>query len=585
MTSQRLRTTEERAPRPRHHVPGHHDVRERLLADLPVAERRLRLNGTSTAILEGGEGPPIVLLHGPGEYAAKWLRVIPALSGTHRVIAPDLPGHGASEAIEGPVDEHRVLAWLDDLIECTCPTPPVLIGHLFGGAIAARFAVQNGERLARLVLVDALGLAPFQPEPEFGQALMEFVGRPTKETHDRLWRRCAFDLDALRRSLGEQWDDIEMYNLDRARAPDLRDTQQGLMQRFGLPAIPHADLERIAVPTTLIWGRHDLATPLRIAEAASTRYGWPLHVIDNAADDPSIERPDAFVAALREALHDSASSTTAGQAISAAAAWDRIAAGYDELVTPTHLQLAGEALGRADLRPGMRLLDVAAGSGAVSLAAARLGAKVTAVDISPGMVERLKERASAEGLDLSARVMDGHALDLENDTFDMVASQFGVMLFPDLLRGLREMVRVAKPGGRVVVVAFGSPAKVEFLDFFIRAIRTAIPEFTGLPMDPPPLPFQVSDPGTLRSRMSSAGLRDVRVEQTVETTRYRSGRELWNWVTNSNPIPGAILDRLDPNREKTAMIQQALDAMVRERAGETGTAILSSPINMGIGTK
>ena len=72
------------------------DARERLLAGLPVTERRLQLAEVSTAVLEGGAGPPIVLLHGPGAYGAAWLRVIPDLVTTHRVIAPDLPGQGAT---------------------------------------------------------------------------------------------------------------------------------------------------------------------------------------------------------------------------------------------------------------------------------------------------------------------------------------------------------------------------------------------------------------------------------------------------------------------------------------------------------
>jgi pimeloyl-ACP methyl ester carboxylesterase len=71
-------------------------IRERLLAGAPVGERRLTLAGQPTAVLEGGDGPPVVLLHGAGEFAACWLQVIPALVRTHRVIAPDLPGHGAS---------------------------------------------------------------------------------------------------------------------------------------------------------------------------------------------------------------------------------------------------------------------------------------------------------------------------------------------------------------------------------------------------------------------------------------------------------------------------------------------------------
>jgi ubiquinone/menaquinone biosynthesis C-methylase UbiE len=227
----------------------------------------------------------------------------------------------------------------------------------------------------------------------------------------------------------------------------------------------------------------------------------------------------------------------------------------------------------------MRLLDVASGSGAVSLAAARLGANVTAVDISPVMVERLETRARQEGLSLEARVMDGHALDLEHNSFDLVASEFGVMLFPDLARGLREMARVTKPGGRVVVVAFGSPARIDFLGFFIRAVQAAVPGFTGPPMDPLPLPFQVQDPEKLRRELLSAGLKDVRVDETSEQMKYKSGKHFWDWVTNSNPIVGLLLGQLDLKPDQIVVIQRAVDDMIRERAGGTDTARWISPIN------
>jgi pimeloyl-ACP methyl ester carboxylesterase len=164
---------------------------------------------------------------------------------------------------------------------------------------------RHSERLNRLVLVDALGLAPFQPAPEFGQALSEFMSEPTEDTHDGLWSRCAFDLDAMRKRPGKQWEWIKAYNLDRAQVEDLQATQHALMEQFGMPAIPREDVRRIAVPTTLIWGRHDLATPLSIAQAAGTDYGWPLQVIENAADDPPMEQPEAFLKALRGALESS----------------------------------------------------------------------------------------------------------------------------------------------------------------------------------------------------------------------------------------------------------------------------------------
>jgi pimeloyl-ACP methyl ester carboxylesterase len=75
-----------------------------------------------------------------------------------------------------------------------------------------------------------------------------------------------------------------------------------LMAGFGAPEIPSSDLARIAVPTTLIWGRHDRATPLSVAEEASRRYGWPLHVIDDCNDDPPIERPEALLRVLHGVL-------------------------------------------------------------------------------------------------------------------------------------------------------------------------------------------------------------------------------------------------------------------------------------------
>ena len=135
---------------------GH--ARARLLSMIPLTERTLDLAGVQTAVLEGGDGPPVVLLHGPGEYAAKWVRVLPELVKNHRVVAPDLPGHGESKVPGGRIETDRVLEWLKALIAQTCAAPPALVGQILGGAIAARFAISDGRRLDRLVLVDALGL-------------------------------------------------------------------------------------------------------------------------------------------------------------------------------------------------------------------------------------------------------------------------------------------------------------------------------------------------------------------------------------------------------------------------------------------
>lgn len=268
-----------------------------------------------------------------------------------------------------------------------------------------------------------------------------------------------------------------------------------------------------------------------------------------------------------------------------AAAWDGVAAGYEEFVTPTHLALSAEGLRRVGLRPGMRFLDVAAGSGALSIPAARIGADVLATDISPGMLERLAARARAEGLsNVTTRVMDGHALELEDETFDVVGSQFGVMLFPDMPRALREMARVTKPGGHVLMHVFGAPERVEFLSFFLRAVQAVVPGFTGLP-DPPPLEFQLRDPERLRQALTEAGLNAVSVETTVERMELGSGNELWNWLVHSNPIVQRILSRLGVTEEQVSEIRRALDEQVEERTTDGGVAALTSPVHIGVGTK
>jgi ubiquinone/menaquinone biosynthesis C-methylase UbiE len=267
------------------------------------------------------------------------------------------------------------------------------------------------------------------------------------------------------------------------------------------------------------------------------------------------------------------------------AAWNAIAAGYDAYVTPTNdWALPREALKRAGLRAGMHLLDVACGSGAVALPAARAGARVTAVDLSPAMIERLAARARVEGLaDLQARVMDGHALAFDDGAFDIAASQFGVMLFPDLPRALRELVRVTRPGGRVLLIALGAPHRVEFLTFFLAALEAVVPGFEGLPTDPPPLPFQLADPEVMRRRLAEAGLTRVAVEPAAEELEFGSGQDMWNWVVNSNPVAVSLIAGLSERQRREVI--DVLDGMLRERAGLGDAAILTAAVNIGIGTK
>ncbi len=274
-------------------------LRQRLRADTMITERRIEAAGIDTMLLEGGQGPGLVLLHGPGAFAEAWLDVLPALAETHHVIAPDLPGHGVS-AGAADLGPDRVFGWLASLIEQTCTEPPVLIGHALGGAIAARFAVEHGDRISRLLLVDTMGLAPFEPAPLFGAALHRYFGAPSEATYNGLMQYCSFDAEAARRRLGDRWTMIADYAVDRAQAGSFATTGL-LMEEFGAKT-PELTLARITVPTELIWGRHDLAIPLRIAQSAARVFGWPLHIIEDCADEPSLDQPEALVAVVRSIL-------------------------------------------------------------------------------------------------------------------------------------------------------------------------------------------------------------------------------------------------------------------------------------------
>ena len=266
------------------------------------------------------------------------------------------------------------------------------------------------------------------------------------------------------------------------------------------------------------------------------------------------------------------------------AAWDRIAPGYDKTNTSTQMWLGSEGLRRVGLRSGMRFLDVAAGSGALSIPAARLGAQVLATDQSPVMLELLTARAHKEGLTVETHVMDGHALEFPDNSFDVVGSQFGVMLFPDMPKGVREMARVAKRGGSVLLHAYGDPHQIDFLGFLIGAIQSVRLEFSGPPMDPAPLEFQLADPERLRSEFAAAGLTNIRVETIIETTEFANGNALWDWIVSSNPIVDCVLSPLKLTTDERSLIKQSLDRLVRDRAGSGSAAKLTNPVHIGIGT-
>lgn len=274
--------------------------------------------------------------------------------------------------------------------------------------------------------------------------------------------------------------------------------------------------------------------------------------------------------------------TTAPTAAQIRSAWDALADEYDEHVAPLTGDLADELLARAGLGPGVRCLDVAAGTGAASIRAARIGAEVVAVDHAPKMIERLLVNARAAGLsNLDARVMDGQALELPDDAFDVAVSNQGVSLFPDFDRGLSEMVRVVKPGGRVAVAVFGHFRRAEPFGFLAGAMKAAVPGFE--PLASPPLPFQVADPALLRRKMVDAELGDVSIDGFTWEMPFASAADFLEAFTSANPAFGQMVAALSD--EHRTRVRQVLDGMLRERSGGGPRAVLSTEVNIATGTK
>jgi ubiquinone/menaquinone biosynthesis C-methylase UbiE len=142
------------------------------------------------------------------------------------------------------------------------------------------------------------------------------------------------------------------------------------------------------------------------------------------------------------------------------------------------LQIVGEELCEAlDLRAGQSVLDVAAGNGNASLAAARRWCDVTATDYVPALLERARERAAADRLNIAFREADAETLPFRDKSFDVVVSTFGVMFTPDQERAARELVRVTKPGGKIGLANWTPDG---FIGQLFKTIGKHLPPPTGV---------------------------------------------------------------------------------------------------------
>jgi 2-hydroxymuconate-semialdehyde hydrolase len=276
-------------------------ARHRLAAGLPVLARRIDVAGTGTFVASGGEGRPLILLHGGIESAgAYWAPVVTALAGTHHMVIPDAPGLGESDPV-ARLSPAAFATWLAALVRQTCPEPPVLVAHSLLGTLAARFATRHSPLLRRLVIWAAPGIGPYRLPAGLIAAAIRLDLRPSDRNLARFARWPFHDLDRARQRDPAWYDAFFAYELDRTRVDHVKRTMRYLL-RTCTKRIPEPELRAITVPTVLLWGRHDRMVPLRIGADASARLGWPLHVIEGSGHVPHLEDPDTFVSALHDAI-------------------------------------------------------------------------------------------------------------------------------------------------------------------------------------------------------------------------------------------------------------------------------------------
>lgn len=240
----------------------------------------------------------------------------------------------------------------------------------------------------------------------------------------------------------------------------------------------------------------------------------------------------------------------------------------DYAIVGTTLQIVGESLCEAlDLRSGQAVLDVAAGNGNASLAAARRWCDVTSTDYVAGLLERGRERAKAERLDISFREADAEALPFPDGHFDAVMSTFGVMFTPDQERAAAELLRVCRHGGKIGLANWTPDG---FIGHLFKTIGTYVPPAPGLRS-----PALWGTEERLTELFGSAGA-SIQTTRRDFVFRYRSS-EHWLQVFSSYYGPVLkVFGALDQSAK--AGLTRDLMALIEQfnRSGDTTLVVPSS---------
>jgi pimeloyl-ACP methyl ester carboxylesterase len=281
-------------------MPGH-DNRNGLRV---LEERAAEIKDVRLRYYVGGEGPPLILVHGLGGAAANWAEMVPLLVDRHRLLVPDLPGHAGSPPFPAAATLDPYADRVDRLAELESIDRAAVVGHSLGGLVGLRLAVNYPQRVEALVLTASAGIRSSTREAERYLNLAAIL-RPT--------RRYARHREAISRSpllrmlvfgyFGAS-DPLAMSNgaVDGfLSAMDLH-TDTATARRALVQDDPRLDLERVACPVFLLWGARDNQITAEDAFEYARRLRAPLRMVSDCGHLLIGERPDACAEAIEEFL-------------------------------------------------------------------------------------------------------------------------------------------------------------------------------------------------------------------------------------------------------------------------------------------
>ena len=265
-------------------------------------ERELEWRGTRLRYAVGGDGPPLFLVHGLGGTIENWLALAPPLAADHRVIVPDLPGHGGSDLLREARDVDALAEAVLGIADAEEAGNAVWIGHSLGGVVSIRAAALRPEAVRGIVLAAAAGIGSATRAAEVALGVLG-VARPGRwiAPHRQAWarsrfgRRVAFgwwgvaDPDALEPELAEA------FLVGPAQHTDTRQAGRAL-----LASDPRTELDRVGCPCLCLWGASDNWVRVDDGIEYARRLGAPLRTIAGCGHLLIGERPDACLAAIRE---------------------------------------------------------------------------------------------------------------------------------------------------------------------------------------------------------------------------------------------------------------------------------------------